>query len=127
MANFRPTELPFIIRATTNNNGQGVGRYELGSIGKGAWGVLTIHLLGVDWSGSIVVKARGQDSNADYLPIPYRKLYLNNAVGDGTVASTTITDTSIIQIDSAAGLDIALDCTVLNAGSMKVMPNFCES
>lgn len=102
----------------------GANTYKLGSIGRGNWGVMTIHLQGVLWNGTIVVKARA-DARSDgatdtFVAIPYKKLFLNGAVGDGTNVSTSITGDSLIQIDNAAGLEVALDCTTYTGGKMLV-------
>lgn len=69
--------------------------------------------------GSITVKGRAAGSGNTFVPIPYRRRYLNGAVGDDTSVTTAITDTSLIDVD-ATGLDICLDCTAITSGSWDV-------
>lgn len=73
-------------------------------------------------SASITVKARTRQPAADtnsvaFVPTVYRKLYLNGAVGDGTLVSTAITGNSLIIVP-ATGLDVALDITYTSGEGM---------
>jgi hypothetical protein len=76
-----------------------------------------IGLVSASFSGSITIKGRPAGSSGAFAAIPYIKLHLNGSVGDGTVVSTAITGTSLIQVD-ATGLDIDVDCTSFTSGSM---------
>jgi hypothetical protein len=78
-----------------------------------------VHLVSSSFSGSITVKGRARGTTVAYVAIPYKKRYLNGAVGDDSFVSTAITDTSIIEINGA-GLDLQLDCTSYTSGSMDV-------
>lgn len=72
---------------------------------------------------NIVVQGRAQtrDSYAGaFVPIPYVKLYLNGAVADGSVVSTAITDSSLIQIPVADGMEFNLAVTGSVTGSASV-------
>lgn len=99
------------------------GEYVLGNVGVsgGSW---TIHLESDSFSGSITIKARatrptGATASLTEQAILYRPLFLNNAVASSTEeVSTAITNTSIIQIPVADGLDIVIDCTSLASGAM---------
>jgi hypothetical protein len=100
--------------------------YELGGLGSGRTGKMSIHLLKVaSFDGTITVKARGTGSGAAYAAIPYTKKHLNGAVADDTKVSTGITDTSIIEVD-CAGLDICLTCASRTVDSMSVTVNKCQ-
>lgn len=98
----------------------GANQYQLGDAALGVVGTLAIHIVNdATLVGAITVKARSRvkdasDANIPFLPIPYEKLYLNGAVGDGSLVSTTITGDSIILVP-ASGLEIALDLTGVGA------------
>jgi len=97
--------------------------YELGDASGGVVGTFAVHIVANGFTGSITVKARSRVAEAQsdgitFQPIPYEKLYLNGAVGDGSLVSTAITGNSIILIP-ASGLEVALDATV-TAGSVDV-------
>lgn len=76
-----------------------------------------IQLIGASNVGfTIVVKGRITGTANAFVPIPYRKRYLNGAVGDDTFVSTTITTDSLIEVN-ADGIDILLDVTAATSGS----------
>ena len=95
-----------------------VNTYEIGDASAETVSTIIVHLQSVSAVGaSITVKGRvRRATNLTYVAIPYRKQYLNGAVGDDTKVSVAITTDSILAID-ASGLDIALDCTALTSGS----------
>lgn len=94
--------------------------YELGDASTETVGTIIVHLTSVSAvGGSITVQGRSRRSSQAYVPIPYRKIYLNGAVGDDSKVSVAITTDSIIAID-ASGLDVALNCTALTSGSFTV-------
>jgi hypothetical protein len=95
--------------------------YNFGDAGSGEVSTTMFHLVSSSFSGSITVKGRATGTSDTFAEIPYRALHLNGAVADGTEVDTAITDTSIIQVDSA-GLDVALDCTSYTSGTMAVTP-----
>lgn len=68
------------------------------------------HIVCTGATVSIVVKGRAKGSNKTYVAIPYKKRFLNGAVADDSFVSAAITDTSIVEVNSA-GLDLALDVT----------------
>jgi hypothetical protein len=111
MANDRK-QSPFTINATAN--------YQLTDVGDGAVGLLVVHIVdGGAYSGTITVKGRAKgNTSGTYVAIPYIKLHLNGAVGDGSQVSTAITTTSLICLD-ATGLDVSLDVT-FTSGSATV-------
>ena len=94
--------------------------YSIGDVGDGKPGVLVVHLQGALWAGTIKVKARAQGSDLTFVQVPYKKLHLNGSAADASQVSTDITADSIIAIDDATGLEVALDCTTYNSGTMKV-------
>lgn len=110
-------------RSGTIDTTSGAGEYVIGNCGVsgGSW---AIHLQSSSFSGSITVKARvtkptGASAALTEQAILYRPLFLNNAVAATTEeVSTAITNTSIIQIPVADGLDVVLDCTAFVSGSM---------
>lgn len=112
MANKQQLERQFAITSADT--------YIVGDVGTDAYGILAMHLKGNLWNGSITVKARVTGSNFPFVAIPYRKLYLNAAVADATIVSTAITGDSVIQVENAAGLDVALDVTTYTGGKMSV-------
>lgn len=98
--------------------------YNFSSPGK-IGGVLTVQIDNDNTlaGASIVLQARAQTRagfTGAFVPIPYIKLYLNGAVGDGTVVSTTITTSSIIQIPVADGMEFNLAVTGTVTGSASV-------
>jgi hypothetical protein len=68
---------------------------------------------------SITVKGRVAGSGNTPVAIPYRKRYLNGAVGDDTLVSTAITSDSLIEVN-VAGLDVVLDNASYTSGSFAV-------
>lgn len=99
------------------------GDYLCGNIGSHGDGVMTIHLVKTSYDGSITVKARATGSGAPWAAISYVKRHLNGSVADDSTVSTAITDTSIIQIRNAGGMDICLTGASRNTGSMAVTVN----
>lgn len=99
--------------------------YVIGDVGPHG-GTITLQIDSVLFAGSITLKARATGASA-WLPIPYTKLYLNRAVGDGTIVSTAITDTSLIQVVVSEGMDLALDCGTYTSGSMLVRANLAAA
>ena len=79
-----------------------------------------IQLVGTSPVGfSITVQGRTVGSGNAGVPIPYRKRYLNGAVGDDTFVSTAITTDSLIEVN-ADGIDIILNVTAATSGSFAV-------
>lgn len=99
------------------------GEFIIGNVGV-AGGTWTVHLESSSFSGTIQVKARATKPTGASAPLTeqrilYRPLFLNNSVAASSdEVSTEITNTSIIQIPIADGLDLVLDCTVFTSGSM---------
>lgn len=93
--------------------------YNFGDAGTGVIAVTVFSLVSSSFSGSITVKARATGTSDAFSAIPYRKYLLNGSAADGSLVTTAITDTSIIEVPST-GLDIALDCTSLVSGTMVV-------
>ena len=121
-----PISQQFFHLSTSN----GVNTYVVGAGDGTNVSTLAIHISDTgSLSGSITVKARSlaQQAGVDaavFQPIVYRKLYLNGAVGDGSLVSTAITTTSIILVP-CAGLQIALDVTALASGTATVYTMPC--
>lgn len=96
--------------------------YILGDAHEALVGTFAVHIVNDgSFVGTITVKARSRTPDADndgvtFQPTIYEKLYLNGAVGDGSLVSTGITTTSIILVP-ASGLQIALDVTAFTSGS----------
>jgi hypothetical protein len=102
--------------------------YILGSPDALTGGALTLQLVNDNTlSASIVVSGRSLQGDAltddvAFVPIVYKKLYLNGSVGDGSLASTAITTNSLIEIP-ASGMQIALVVTYTSgSASGYVMP-----
>ncbi len=102
--------------------------YIIGSPDALTGGSLTVQIVNdATLSASIVVSARSLQGDAlsdgvAFVPIVYKKLYLNGSVGDGTLASTAITTNSLIEIP-ASGMQVALVVTYTSgSGSCYVMP-----
>lgn len=98
--------------------------FRLGDASSGVVGTFGVHLVSDSFNGVIKVKARSrlneaQEDGVTFQQIPYEKLFLNGAVGDGSLVSTDITGDSVILVP-ASGLEIALDCTAYTSGSMDV-------
>lgn len=91
----------------------------LGDSGAGAVSVKVMSFTPTTWTGNITIVGRRVGSGEAWRLIPYRKRFLNGAVGDDSYVSTTITGDSLIEVN-AAGLEIG--CTVAGyaAGSMAV-------
>lgn len=97
--------------------------YVVGEGGEDA-ATMSLHLVSSSFSGSITIKAFSRNDKASAatpVAIPYCKLYLNGSVGDASMVSTAITDSSIILVPSS-GLKIVVDCTSFTSGSMTVYP-----
>lgn len=103
------------------------GDYEIGNIGSGRVGIVTIDFVKVaSFDGNITLKGRATGSGAAYAAVPYAKLHLNTATGDGSQASTAITDRSVIQVDGS-GMDFCLTCASRTTGSMTVTVNKAQA
>lgn len=91
--------------------------YLLGDVGPRG-GVMTIQLDSSSFSGSITVKARARGATT-FRTILYRPHFINNAAAATTEeVSTAITNSSLIQVAIADGMEISLDCTSFTSGSM---------
>jgi hypothetical protein len=88
--------------ATTQN-------YDLGNSG-GAASRKVIELNVGSLTGSFAVQGRLSGAGGTYIAIPYKKHYLNGAVGDETYVTTAITGNSLIEVPST-GLDVRLAYT----------------
>lgn len=94
--------------------------YILGDGAKYKVSTKVIQLVGTSPVGfSITVKGRITGTTITPVAIPYRKRYLNGAVGDDTFVSTAITTDSLIEVN-ADGIDIVLDVTAATSGSFAV-------
>jgi hypothetical protein len=83
-------------------------------------GTKVIQLVGAAPVGiAITVKGRLAGTTNTPVAIPYRKRYLNGAVGDETFVSTVITTDSLIEVN-AAGIDVVLDNASYTSGSLAV-------
>lgn len=97
-------------------------RYILGDASSAVVGTFGIQVVNDGaFVGTITVKARSrspeaQAANAPWNATVYEKLYLNGAVGDGTLVSTGITTDSNILVP-ASGFEIALEVTAYTSGS----------
>lgn len=116
MANVAAIEPQFRIGATNN--------YVVGDVGPGG-GVVTLQLDDQMFNGTITVKGRARGAT-NFLAIPYTKLHLNGSAGDGTVVSTAITSTSLIQVVVGDGVDVSLEATV-TGGSMLVTRHYSST
>ena len=102
---------------TINNTVQG---YVLPGANAVAVATKVIQLVGTSPVGfSITVQGRVAGSGNVPVPIPFRKRYLNGAVGDETFASTAITSDSLIEVN-AAGIDVVLQVTAATSGTFAV-------
>lgn len=103
----------------------GQNTYILGDASDRVVGTVSVQIVnGGAFVGSITVKARNRSEEADddgvaFVPTVFEKLYLNGAVGDGTLASTAITTDSLILVP-ASGLQISLDVTAYTSGNLTV-------
>lgn len=90
----------------------------IGDVGPsgGSW---SIQLDSILFNGTIKVKGRAKGATNFFL-VPYTKKWLNQAAGDDTKVTTSITDTSIISIEVAGEFDIALECSAYSSGTMRV-------
>jgi hypothetical protein len=82
-------------------------------LGDSGSGTVTTKVIQIDFGtlvGSIQVLGRVLGSGGGYKAIPYKKQFLNAAVGDQTWGSAAITDDSIIEVDST-GQEIRLAYT----------------
>lgn len=101
--------------APTINSGD---NYILGDVGPRG-GVMTIQLDSSSFSGSIVVKGRAKGAST-FRAIWYRPHFLNNSAAASTdEVQTAITNSSLIQVVIADGMEISLD-TTYTSGSMAV-------
>jgi hypothetical protein len=78
-----------------------------------------IELESSSFSGSITIKGRRAGGGGSWKAIPYIALYLNGAVSDGALHTSTITDTSLIEVDSS-GMEVDISGTSFVSGSMAV-------
>jgi len=99
-------------------------------IGTGSWAeasTIAVHLLSASFVGSISVRARSlaaqkaDPTGVTAIPVAtvYKSFHLNGSAGDGTLASTAITGTSLIGVPSS-GFEITLVCTAYTSGTMTV-------
>lgn len=78
------------------------------------------------WNGEVVVVGRSlgqaaQDGNAPFVPIPYRRVSLDNAASDRALVSDPITGTATIEVP-ANGLSIGLLGAAAPTGSLTAYP-----
>lgn len=83
-----------------NFTADGANDYTFGSAQSGqevaAW---RVQLVNNSATFSASVKQKNNNApDAAYVAVPYRKLYLNGAVGDGSFVSTDITDSSLLIV-----------------------------
>jgi hypothetical protein len=103
------------------------GVYELGdATDRKIVSTHTLYLKPVGLTGGaidIMARIKGVDAvlNGDNagVKVPYAKLWLNGAAGDGSLVTTQITGESLIQIPST-GLVAILSVASISAGSWKV-------
>ena len=91
--------------------------YQLGDVGPrgGAW---TIQLDSSSFSGSITIVGRAKGATT-YRQILYRPLFLNNSVAASTdEVSTAITNSSLVQVVVADGMEIGINCGSYTSGTM---------
>lgn len=131
MANLVAPAQPKFIIALAAANGRGAGNYILGGGSNMLPSAWTVQIVGTNFTGTVIVKARSLSVNAvtddavPYQPTVYRKLWLNGAAGDGSLVATTITgtngsaDPASLLIIPATGLSISLETTISN-GSLAV-------
>lgn len=88
-------------------------------------GSLTVHFASNAWVGSGVV-IRGRVGAQPWLPIPYVRLNVASSASDGTVSSSAVADSGVIQIPLVDGLQIALDATGgFTSGSLDFTAKLC--
>lgn len=109
---------------TTADNGNTL---DLGTSEEARVGLVALHIVPdatfVTDAGSLTIvgRAAGWRAAADalaFVPIPYRSLYLNGAVIDGTLQHMAITDQSLILVP-AGGVDVGVSVTC-TGGTCKV-------
>src|SRR5690349_21372941 len=86
------------------------GNYDLGDAGASRLSRKVIEITVGSLVGSFAVQGRLAGGGGTYVAIPYKKHYLNGAVGDETYVSTAITGNSLIEV-WASGLEIRLAYT----------------
>lgn len=112
MANVVMSDRKFEL-ATAKN---GTNNYVLGDTNNdlvGTWAIMVVNTSSLVASIAVKARIRGPYAATDavgFVPISYLKLYLNGAVGDNTLVTTAITDTSLIFVP-ASGLSVSLDVT----------------
>ena len=91
--------------------------YQIGDVGPRG-GVWTIQLDSSSFSGSITIVGRAKGAST-YRQILYRPLFLNNSVAATTEeVSTAITNSSLIQVAIADGMEIGINCGSYTSGTM---------
>lgn len=94
----------------------GTNTYALGSGHYTTVSAVAVHIVKTGTiSASIAITGRSSvpkatDDLVPYVAILYRKIFLNGAIGDGSLVSTAITDTSLIIIPTD-GISPTLDFT----------------
>lgn len=105
-----------------------VNRYIIGSPSAKS-GSLLIHIDNDNTlaGASIAVEGRARGTSFGWEPIPYVRLSLAGTASDGTVVSAALTDTAIIQIPVADGLEVSLDVTtatsITGSASARAVPS----
>lgn len=99
----------------------GNGNTDLGDSGDGSVTTKVLQFTGTGWNvaGTIQLTARRKGSSAAFVPIPYRRRYLNGAVSDDQYGSAGITADSLIEVN-ATGVELRLVTTGWVAGTMAV-------
>lgn len=112
-----PNLLPFDLAnagreysATTNDDGKFLF---FGNASDGRVGTFVVEFVpGLAWNGSFVVVGRvygkpASDNGVGFVPIPYKRVSLNNVASDRALVSDVLTSHFIIEIP-ASGLAVAL-------------------
>lgn len=98
----------------------GNGTTALGDSGSGSVTTKVIQLQGTAWSaGTVTVMGRLTGSALTLVALPYRRRYLNGAVGDEGFGSSALTGDSLIEVN-ANGVEISLVAASLTATSIAV-------
>lgn len=84
--------------------------YALGDSGAGRAARKVVQIIVGSLVGSFAVQGRMAGTSGSFLPISYKKHYLNGAVGDETYVSTAITGNSLFEVP-ATGMEIQLAYT----------------
>ena len=106
---------------TSDDNGVFLLLADIGDTETGSWTFQFVP--SQDFIGELAIVGRIQgktayDDDVPFLQVPYRKTYLNGAVGDLSLATALITGTSIVRIPATAlAIALLVACT---AGTMTV-------